>query len=164
MNFFKDIFNTENTKERVQHWTRVVDVENHLKDIERLLNHMVSWEKLIPNEKFDYDADAIVKEYGYNKEVFNYQDVELTCYLEAEPLNRYDPNAIKVYVSVNGERFFFVGYVPQDKQEEIKKAMKDEIFKCIWQGTQYKAVMNNGELTCQNMQYFDLTWWTDIDE
>ena len=55
----------------------------------------------------------------------NVNDSNIQIFLEREPTNQYDPNAIKTIISVKGsEKSYHVGYIPRDLAEYVCEVLK----------------------------------------
>ena len=123
-----------------------------------------------------YDADKLIRdidfdEFGTNSDYFMsrkelieednhekiwlYDPVDLDAIIEAEPTNEHDSNALKI-IAMYEEKQYFLGYVPKEKQEDVKGA---ERYYVTVNGGQYKQLTDDDELIKDTSKHsFNFEW------
>src|SRR5699024_8114311 len=114
-------FNEENEVKRFNIEVKGTFIDERQKRIKKVIKKIKS-----ENEDFGYNqyegfTNTEIKEM-LGEKVYQYELESLyLARLEDEPDNKYDKNAIKVNLHDNEGNHYFVGYVPKELTQEIKK-------------------------------------------
>lgn len=95
-------------------------------------------DQMLENDEYNMSAREIFECVGENEVVYQYDDFFRDVELVEEPDNKYDPNAVGIYIKGNRS-----GFVKRNDCTEVKQLLKDPTYKYATlqiQGGDYKKV------------------------